>query len=126
MEQQVVRSDRAPAPLGPYSQAIRLGQFVFAAGQLGLDPATGQLAGEDVTTQTRQALTNLEAVLTAAGSSLRQAVKTTVFLADLAEFKAMNDVYAQFFGERPPARSTVQVGLPRGARVEIEVIAFIS
>lgn len=126
MEQQPIKSQHAPEPIGPYSQAIQLGQLVYASGQTGMDPGTGKLVAEDVETQTRQALKNLEAVLQAAGSSLKQVIKTTVFLIDLSEFKAMNTVYARHFVEMPPARSTVQVGgLPGGARVEIEAVAFI-
>jgi 2-iminobutanoate/2-iminopropanoate deaminase len=126
VEQQAIKSQQAPEPIGPYSQAIRLGEFVFVSGQTGMDPGTGKLIDEDVETQTVQALKNLDAVLRAAGSSLKQVVKTTVFLIDLSEFKAMNAIYAQHFVEMPPARSTVQVGgLPGGARVEIEAVAFI-
>lgn len=127
MEQKAVLSEQAPRPLGPYSQAIVLGGFVFASGQIGLDPATGRLAGEDIGGQTRQVLGNLAAVLRESGSSLRQVLKTTVFLADMNDFAAMNAVYAEFFAtQNPPARSTIQVGrLPAGARVEIEAIAFI-
>ena len=126
MEQQQIKSRQAPEPIGPYSQAIRLGQFVHVSGQTGIDPATGKFVADDIEDQTRQALKNLEAVLQAAGSSLKQVVKTTVFLTDLSEFKPMNAVYARSFVEIPPARSTVQVaGLPGGARVEIEAVAFI-
>lgn len=124
--QQAIASDLAPKALGPYSQAIRAGQYVFTSGQIGLDPATGKLVGNDIDCQTRQVLNNLGAVLREAGGSLKQAVKTTVFLADMSEFAMMNSVYAEFFTEDRPARSTVQVAqLPAGARVEIEVIAFI-
>ena len=120
-----VHTGEAPAAIGPYSQAIRTGNLVFCSGQIGLTPA-GQLVADDVTAQTRQALSNLKAVLEAAGSGLPQIVKTTVFLADMAEFAAMNAAYAEFFPHNPPARSTVQVaGLPRQARVEIEAIALI-
>jgi 2-iminobutanoate/2-iminopropanoate deaminase len=124
MNRQVVATEDAPAAIGPYSQAVCAGGFVFAAGQVGLDPATGKLAGDDVASQTRQTLENLEAVLRAAGSCLRHVVKTTVYLADIADFGAMNAVYAEFFTEEPPARATLQVAaLPLGARVEIEAIA---
>lgn len=127
MQQQSVRTDQAPKPIGPYSQAIRLGQFVYVSGQIGVDPGTGKLVAEDVEAQTNQAINNIDAVLRAAGSSLRQVVKTTVFMTDLSEFPAMNGVYAGYFTETPPARSTIQVvGLPGGARVEIEVVAFIA
>ncbi len=121
---QRVHSDHAPKALGPYSQAIAAGGFVFCAGQLGLDPETGQLA-EGIQAQTRRALLNLKAVLEAAGSDLSQVVKTTVFLADMADFKAMNEVYGELIGEPYPARSTIAVkGLPMGGLVEIEAIAI--
>ncbi|HEC23498.1 MAG TPA: RidA family protein [Chloroflexi bacterium] len=124
MEPRRVESEGAPAAVGPYSQAVRAGDLIFCAGQLGLDPATGQFASEDVQGQTRRALQNLSAVLEAAGSDLAHVVKTTVFLADMGDFKAMNEVYATFFGDVPPARSTVAVKeLPLGGLVEIEAIA---
>ena len=127
MQRQIIATPQAPAAIGPYSQAVRIGELVFSAGQIPLDPATGQLVAGGIEAQTRQALTNLSAVLEAAGTSLSNAVKTTVFLADMGEFKAMNAVYAEFFPAAPPARSTVQVaGLPLGARVEIEVVAVIA
>jgi len=121
----VVRSDGAPAAVGPYSQAISSGNLVFCSGQLGLDPATGRLAGGSAKEQMRRCLLNLEAVLTAAGLSMSDVVKTTIFLVDMEEFKDVNEVYAAFFDECPPARSTVGVSsLPLGARVEVEAIAF--
>ncbi len=124
MEREKVYSDQAPAAIGPYSQGIRAGDWVFCSGQLGLDPTTGQLAAETVEGQTRRALQNLAAVLAAAGTDLAHVVKTTVFLTDMEHFKAMNAVYAEFFGETPPARSTVAVkALPLGALVEIEAVA---
>lgn len=124
MEREIVSTDKAPAAVGPYSQAVRAGEFVFAAGQVAIDPATGKFIGGGIEEQTRQVLKNLTAVLEAAGSSLGQVVKTTVFLRDIAGFKAMNAVYAQFFPERPPARSTIAVNaLPLGALVEIEAVA---
>ena len=127
MQKRVVATEDAPAAVGPYSQAIQAGAFVFAAGQLGLDPTTKEFAGGDVAAQTRQALKNVEAVLKAAGSSLAQVLKTTVFLADMGDFGAMNAVYAEFFKGAPPARSTVQAGaLPLGGLVEIEAIALVS
>ena len=121
-----VTTDKAPPAMGPYSQAIVAGDLVFCAGQLGLDPATRQIVGGDIKAQTRRVLDNLEAVLLAAGSSLDRVVKTTVFLEDIAEFAAMNEVYAERFGPHRPARSTVQVAkLPgTGGRVEIECIAL--
>ena len=119
-----VHTDRAPAALGPYSQGVRSGDLVFCAGQVGLDPATGALVPGGIEAQTRRSLTNLSAVLEAAGTDLEHVTKTTVYLADLGDFKAMNGVYAEFFRETPPARSTVAVkGLPLGALVEIEAIA---
>jgi 2-iminobutanoate/2-iminopropanoate deaminase len=124
MEKVIVTTDQAPAAIGPYSQAIRSGDLIFTAGQLGTIPATRQLAGTDIESQTRQALENLRAVLEAAGSCLDHVLKTTVFVVDLGEFARMNAVYATFFPQVPPARSTVQVSaLPARGRVEIEAIA---
>ncbi|MFQ6001996.1 MAG: RidA family protein [Anaerolineae bacterium] len=120
----IVSTENAPPAVGAYSQAVIAGDFVFTAGQLGIDPQTGKLA-EGIEAQTRQALTNLSAVLEAAESSLAQVVKATVFLAHMEDFAAMNTVYAEFFPRQPPARSTVEVArLPREALVEIEVIAL--
>lgn len=116
----------APQAIGPYSQAIRAGQFLFLSGQIPLDPATGEVVAGDVRAQTRRVLENIGAVLAAADLSFDAVVKTTVFLTDLADFPAMNDVYAAMFTEAPPARSTVQVSrLPRDVRVEIDAIALI-
>jgi 2-iminobutanoate/2-iminopropanoate deaminase len=124
MDRQIISTDKAPAAVGPYSQGVRAGELVFTAGQLGLVPGTKELAGPDVESQTRQALQNLEAVLKAGGACLKHVIKTTVFLADMAEFPRMNTVYAEFFAEQPPARSTVQAAaLPLGGRVEIEAVA---
>ena len=126
MEQQVIVTNQAPEPIGPFSQAIQVGQTVYVSGQIGVDCSIGKLVAENIEAQTHQALKNLEAVLHAAGSSLKQVVKTTVLLTDMAEFKAMNAVYAKSFVEMPPARSTMQVtGLQGGARVEIEAVAFV-
>lgn len=127
MEKTVVRTENAPAPFqgAPYSQAIRVGELVFVAGQLGLKPGDKVVAG-DIATQTDQALRNLAAILEEAGSSMESLVKTSVFLQDLADFAAMNDVYARYVGARPPARSTFEVaGLPSGALVEIEAVAHL-
>jgi 2-iminobutanoate/2-iminopropanoate deaminase len=121
---QAVRSENAPAPIGPYSQAVMAGNELFCSGQVALDPASGELAGGDVAAQTHQALRNLGAVLEAAGMNYEHVVKTTVFLVDMNDFGAVNDVYATYFGTAKPARSTVAVAaLPRGARVEIDLIA---
>ncbi|OFV85314.1 MAG: reactive intermediate/imine deaminase [Acidobacteria bacterium RIFCSPHIGHO2_12_FULL_67_30] len=121
---QAIATPNAPAAIGPYSQGIQAGGFLFLSGQVALDPATGQLVGGDIRAQTERVLKNLEAVLAAAGSSMAAVVKTTVYLADLNDFAAMNEVYARFFSAPPPARSTVQAArLPRDARVEIDVIA---
>jgi 2-iminobutanoate/2-iminopropanoate deaminase len=121
---QAVSSDQAPPAIGPYSQAIRSGEFLFLSGQIPLDPATGHLVAGDVAAQTRQVLDNLRAVLAAAGVSLDHVVRTTVYLADLGDFTAMNEVYAGYFTSPAPARATVQVArLPRDARVEIDAIA---
>ena len=115
----------APAAIGPYSQAIASGNLVFASGQIALDPVSGQLVEGDVQAQTRQALENLSAVLQAAGSSLGQVVKTTVFLTSMTNFAAMNEIYGQYFTGEPPARSTIAVAeLPRNALVEVEAIAL--
>ena len=124
MDLRVTKTDRAPAPVGPYSQAILAGDLVFCAGQLALDAQTGQLVGgDDVRAQTRRVLDNLAAVLVSADSSLDRVTKTTVFLADLADFPAMNEVYADRFGTHKPARSTVGASLLRGAKVEITQVA---
>jgi 2-iminobutanoate/2-iminopropanoate deaminase len=119
-----IHSDQAPKAIGPYSPAIEFENLVFTAGQLGLDPQNGELVPGGIEAETRQAMRNLSALLVAAGSSLQKVLKTTVFLRDMAEFGKMSAVYGEFFGDTPPARSTVQVaGLPRGAAVEIECIA---
>jgi len=123
---QIIQTDRAPKAIGPYSQAVKARGFVYASGQIPIDPATGQFVDGGITEQTEQVMKNVAAVLAAAGSGLDRIVKTTVFLADMEEFAAMNDVYAKFFTSEPPARATVQAaGLPRNARVEIEVIALV-
>lgn len=120
-----VATDHAPEAIGPYSQAIVADGIVYTAGQVALDPQSGALVGATIAEQTEQVLKNLSAVLAAAGSSLGQVVKTTVYLADMADFAAMNEVYAKHFGGHRPARSTTQAGgLPKGARVEIDVIAI--
>jgi 2-iminobutanoate/2-iminopropanoate deaminase len=124
----VIRTDRAPGPFqgAPYNQAIRVGDLVFVAGQLGIDLETGELAGAGIAEQTEQIMANLGAILDAAGSGLENLVKTTVFLMDLGDFSGMNEVYARHVGDRPPARSTVQIsGLPSGSLVEIEAVAHV-
>ena len=127
-EKEIVRTDRAPAPFGgaPYNQAVRVGELVFVAGQLGLRPGEAEMVGSTIAEQTEQVMANLTAILEEAGSGLASLVKTTVFLANLDDFGGMNEVYARHVGDRPPARSTVEVGrLPSGALVEIEAIAHL-
>ena len=119
-----VSSNGAPKAIGPYSQAVQAGDFLFLSGQIPLDPATGQVAGADVRAQAHQVMRNLDAVLRAAGASLARVVRTTIYLADMGDFSKVNEIYARFFGASPPARATLQVaGLPLGARVEIDLIA---
>ena len=121
---QIIHTEMAPAAIGPYSQAVKAGNLLFVSGQIPIDPATGVFAGEDITTQTRQSLTNVQAILEKAGYSLSDVVKATVLLADMADFAAMNTVYAEFFTSNCPARAAFAVReLPKGALVEIEVIA---
>lgn len=124
---QKIFSEKAPPPIGPYSQAILVdGKFLYTAGQIPLDPVTNKLIEGDIKAQTRQVLKNLEAVLLAGGSSLKSVIKTTVFLKDMNEFTAMNDVYAEFLGATAPARSTVEVArLPRDVHIEIEAVAIV-
>jgi len=125
MARKIVTSDQAPKAIGPYSQAVDVGDFVFLSGQIPLDPVTGQFVGAgDIQAQTERVILNLKGVLQAAGLGLAHVVRTTVYLIDLAEFAKMNEIYARHFQVEPPARSTVQVtSLPRGARVEIDAIA---
>lgn len=121
---QTVHTDRAPRAIGPYSQAVTVDGWVFCSGQIALDPATGEIVSGDVSAQTERVMANLAAVLDAAGASLATVVKTTVFLSNMADFAAMNDVYAKHFGDHRPARATVAAaGLPRGVAVEIECTA---
>ncbi len=123
---EIVSTEQAPRAIGPYSQAIRAGNLLFCSGQIPIDPSTGEFVSGGVAEQTEQVLRNLSAVLTASQSSLNQVVKTTVFLADMDDFTAMNEVYGRFFGENPPARSTVEAArLPRDAKVEIDAIAVL-
>jgi 2-iminobutanoate/2-iminopropanoate deaminase len=129
MERKVIATDGAPAAIGPYSQAIRAGAWVFCSGQIPLDPKTGNVvAAGDVWTQTRRAMDNLRAVLEAAGASMDQVVKVTLYLASMADYAVVNEVYAEYFsGSAPPARVAVEVsGLPKGARLEIDAIALVA
>ena len=124
---EIIATDHAPRAIGPYSQAVRAGNLVFASGQIPIDPATGEFVAGGIAEQTEQVLRNVRAVFEAAGVGLGQVIKTTVFLADMDDFTAMNEVYGRFFGENPPARATVQAArLPRDARVEIEAIAVVN
>ena len=127
MQKKVVQTDKAPKAIGPYSQAIRTEAMIYTAGQTGLEPATGELIAGGLEEQTRQVLNNIRNVLEAAGSSLEHIVKTTVFLKDMNDFAKMNAIYAEYFGENPPARSTIAVAaLPKGGLVEIEAVALIA
>jgi 2-iminobutanoate/2-iminopropanoate deaminase len=122
---QIIQTEQAPKAIGPYSQAIKSNGFVFASGQIPIIPETGEFVAGGISEQTEQVIKNLSRVLEAAGSGLNRVVKTTVFLADMEEFAAMNEVYGKFFSDEPPARATIEAsGLPRGARVEIEAIAL--
>lgn len=124
MQEPIVTAE-APAPVGPYSQAIRAGGFIFASGQIPLDPATGDIAGEGIEAQTRRVMMNLKAVLEAAGSGMEKVVKTTIFLADLGDFARCNEIYGEFLGEIKPARATVQVvRLPKDVLLQIDAIAL--
>jgi 2-iminobutanoate/2-iminopropanoate deaminase len=120
----IVSTNEAPAAIGPYSQAVRSGRFLFCSGQIPLDPKSGQIVPGDIAAQTRRVLDNIAAVLRAEGATFEDVVKTTIFLTDLNDFQTVNEIYGSYFKNQPPARSTVQVAaLPKGARVEIEVIA---
>lgn len=122
----IVLTDRGPKPIGPYSQAVKSNGFVFVSGQVALDPRTGEFVGTEVREQTRRAMENLKAILEAAGVSFSHVVKTTVYLKDMNDFTAMNEVYGGYFTAAPPARSTVQAArLPKDALVEIDVVAFL-
>ncbi|MBI2183338.1 MAG: RidA family protein [Thaumarchaeota archaeon] len=124
-KREVIRTDKAPKPVGPYSQAIRAGGFVFCAGQVPVDPATGQTVGNTIETQTERALENLKGILKASGSSLDKVVRCTVYLKNMSDFAAMNKVYANYFPKDPPARSTIQAGaLARDLMIEIDAIAL--
>jgi 2-iminobutanoate/2-iminopropanoate deaminase len=120
----IISTSDAPAAVGPYSQAVRVGSTIYCAGQIPLDPKTGQIVSNDISAQARRVLDNITAVLKAEGLSFENIVKTTIFLTDLADFQTVNEIYATYFKQAPPARSTVQVpALPKGARIEIEAIA---
>ena len=120
----IISTSEAPAAIGPYSQAVRSGNFLFCSGQIPLDPKSGQIVPDDIATQTRRVLDNVGAVLKAESLTFENIVKTTIFLTDLGDFQAVNEIYGSYFKQQPPARSTVQVSaLPKGAKVEIEVIA---
>ncbi len=126
MSKKALHTDNAPAAIGPYSQAVQAGNTIYVSGQLPIDPATGGFAGEDAASQTRQSLTNIRHILAEAGADMGNVVKTTVLLADIADFGAMNEVYAEFFEAPYPARAAFQAAaLPKGARVEIEAVAVI-
>jgi len=123
---EIISTDKAPKAIGPYSQAVRAGGFLFTAGQIALDPASGQLVEGDVARQTTRVMENLKAIVEAAGSSLDRAVKATVYLKDMGDFAAMNEVYGRYFASNPPARSTVEAArLPRDVRVEIDLIVAL-
>lgn len=123
---EIISTDKAPKAIGPYSQATRAGGFLFTAGQIALDPATGQIVEGDVARQTTRVMENLKAIVEAAGSSLDRAVKATVYLKDMNDFAAMNEVYGKYFAKNPPARSTVEAArLPRDVRVEIDLIVAV-
>lgn len=125
MNKRIIHTEKAPKAIGPYSQAIHIGELIYTAGQVALDPATMELVPGGIEEQTRQVLANLTNVLEAAGSSMSKVVKTTVFLKDMSDFAKMNAIYAEAFGENPPARTTVAVaGLPKNALVEIECVAL--
>ncbi|HDY89493.1 MAG TPA: RidA family protein [bacterium] len=125
MEKREVRTDNAPEPVGPYSQAVISGNFVFCSGQIALDSQTGNLVDDNIEKETTQVMENLKAVLESAGSSLEKVVKTTIFLTNMGDFARVNEIYGSYFGETPPARATIQAArLPKGARVEIDCIAL--
>jgi len=123
---EIISTDKAPKAIGPYSQAVRAGGFLFTAGQIALDPASGQIVEGDVARQTERVMQNLKAIVEAAGSSLDRAVKATVYLKDMSDFAAMNEVYGRYFAASPPARSTVEAArLPRDVRVEIDLVVAL-
>jgi 2-iminobutanoate/2-iminopropanoate deaminase len=124
MEKKIINTNQAPAPIGPYNQAVQMGNFLFISGQIPMDPATGQLIQTDIKAEAKQVMENLSAILTAANMNFSNIIKTTIFLTDMAQFAAINEVYGSYFTNAAPARETVQVsGLPRGVNVEISMIA---
>lgn len=124
MEKKVIRTDKAPAPIGPYNQAIQYGDMLFVSGQIAIDPATGELVQGDIQLETRLVMENLKAVLAEAGMDFSHVIKSTIFLMDMGQFALVNEVYGYYFSDNPPARETVQVaGLPKGVNVEISVVA---
>lgn len=126
MQKEIISTDKAPAAIGPYSQGIRAGSFIFVSGQIPIDPKSGELVCGHIKEQTRQVLENLKNILEAGGSSLEKVVKTTIFLANMDDYKDINDVYTQFFGKIKPARATVEAArLPRNVGIEIEAIATV-
>ena len=126
MQKKILHSNNAPAAIGPYSQAVQAGDTIYVSGQLPVDPATGEFAGDDIASQTKQSLENIRAVLASAGADMTKIVKTTVFLKDMKEFGAMNEVYTKYFPADCPARAAIQIGcLPKDARVEIEAVAVL-
>jgi 2-iminobutanoate/2-iminopropanoate deaminase len=126
VRKQVIQTSEAPQAIGPYSQAVRVGNLVFLSGQIPIDPASGNIVEGDIAVQTRRVMENLGAVLRAAGAGFPEVVKTTIYLADLGHFGKMNEIYGSYFASEPPARATVQVGaLPRGVLIEIDMIAHV-
>jgi 2-iminobutanoate/2-iminopropanoate deaminase len=126
MKKEIIQTDKAPKAIGPYNQAVKIGNFIFVSGQIPIDPETGEIVGADIMTQTRRVLENIKAVLEAARTNLKNVVKTTVYLADMDDFKSMNETYKTYFSENSPARSTMEVSkLPKGSKVEIDVIAYV-
>ena len=124
MEKKIIRTDHAPAPIGPYNQAVQFGNLLFVSGQIALDPQTGNLLVNDIQTETTQVMNNLKAILNEAGMDFSNVIKTTIFLMDMGQFGQVNEIYGSYFTENPPARETVQVaGLPKAVNVEISVIA---
>ena len=124
MEKKIIRTENAPAPIGPYSQAVQFGNLLFISGQIALDPKTGNLVQGDIKTETEQVMKNLQAILAEAGKDFSDVIKTTIFLMDMGQFASVNEVYGHYFTDAAPARETVQVsGLPKGVNVEISMIA---